>query len=48
MNREREFKKVATYVLKNLWEAAGIPIRDILDRGYRILEISEGGGVFVT
>jgi len=45
---QRDFKNVATYVLKNLWEAAGIPVRDILDRGYRILEISEDGAVFVT
>ena len=43
----KDFKGVAEYVLKNLWEAVGIPVRKILARGYRILEISEDGFVFV-
>ena len=43
----KDFRSVAAYVLKNLWEATGVPVRDILDRGYRILEISEDGAVFV-
>lgn len=42
----KDFKKVAEYVLTNLWEAAGVPVRKILARGYRILEISEDGAVF--
>lgn len=44
----RDFKKAAEYVLTNLWEGAGIPVRKHLKRGYRILEISEDGAVFVT
>ena len=44
----KDFKGVAQYVLKNLWEAAGVPVRKILARGYRILEFSEDGGVFVA
>ena len=43
----KDFKGVAEYVLKNLWEGAGVPVREILHRGYRILEISEDGAVFV-
>jgi hypothetical protein len=39
---------VAECVLTNLWEAAGVPVRKILARGYRILEISEDGAAFVT
>ena len=44
----KDFKNVANYVLTNLWEGAGVPVRKILERGYRILEISEDGAVFVT
>ena len=43
----KDFKGVAQYVLKNLWEAAGVPVRKILARGYRILEISEDGFIFI-
>lgn len=42
----KDFRRAATYVLKNLWEATGVPVRAILERGYRILEISEDGAVF--
>ena len=44
----KDFKTVARYVLTNLWEATGIPVREILERGYRILEISEDGAVFLS
>jgi REP element-mobilizing transposase RayT len=44
----RDFKSVAEYVLTNLWEATGVPVRDVLARGYRILDISEDGAAFVT
>ena len=44
----KDFRSVATYVFKNLWEAADVPVRKLLARGYRILEISEDGAVFVT
>lgn len=44
----KDFKGVAEYVLTNLWEAAGVPVRKILERGYRIREISEDGAVFVS
>ena len=44
----KDFNGVAGYVLTNLWEAVGVPVRKILERGYRIREISEDGAVFVT
>ena len=44
----KDFKGVAGYVLTNLWEAVGVPVRKILERGYRIREISEDGAVFIT
>ncbi|HAR42385.1 MAG TPA: hypothetical protein DCS07_07095 [Bdellovibrionales bacterium] len=44
----KDFRGVAQYVLKNLWEATGVPVRKILDRGYQILELSEDGAVFVS
>jgi len=44
----KDFKGVAEYVLGNLWEAAGVPVRKLLTLGYRILEISECGAVFLT
>ncbi|MGK5086671.1 hypothetical protein WDW86_22630, partial [Bdellovibrionota bacterium FG-2] len=44
----KDFVGVAEYVLKNLWEGVGIPVRKILARGYRIREISEDGFVFVA
>lgn len=43
----RDFNGVAVYVLKNLWEGFGVPVRRILERGYRILDLSEDGGIFV-
>ena len=43
----RDFTGVARYVCTNLWEAVGIPVRKILARGFRILEISEDGGIFI-
>lgn len=42
----KDFKGAAEYVLTNLWEAAGVPVRRILQRGYKIMEISEDGAVF--
>jgi len=44
----KDFKRVAQYVLTNLWEGSGVPVRKILARGYRILEISEDGFVFLS
>lgn len=43
----RDFRNVATYVLKNLWEAAGVPVRELLAKGFKILEISDDGAIFV-
>ncbi len=43
----RDFKNVAQYVLINLWEGFGVPVRKLLARGFRVLEISEEGGVFL-
>ncbi|HAR44358.1 MAG TPA: hypothetical protein DCS07_17300 [Bdellovibrionales bacterium] len=44
----KDFKRVAEYVLTNLWEASGVPVRKFLSGGYHILEISEDGAVFAT
>ena len=44
----RDFNGVAVYILKNLWEAAGVPVRKYLARGFRILDISEDGAVLVA
>jgi REP element-mobilizing transposase RayT len=44
----RDFKKVAQYVLTNLWEGLGVPVRKFLKRGFHVLEISEDGAVLVT
>jgi hypothetical protein len=33
----RDFKNVARYVATNLWEGLGIPVREYLARGFRIL-----------
>ena len=43
----RDFSNVARYVTTNLWESFGVPVRKFLAKGFRILEISEDGGVFV-
>lgn len=43
----RDFNNVARYVATNLWEGFGVPVRKFLARGFRILELSEDGGVFV-
>jgi len=43
----RDFRGVAQYVLTNLWEGAGIPLRRLLEQGYRVLELSEDGGMLV-
>lgn len=42
-----DFNVVSRYVIKNLWEGFGVPVRKFLAKGYRILEISEDGGVFI-
>lgn len=43
----RDFKSVATYVLRNFWEGAGVQVRKLLDQGFHILEISEDGFLFI-
>jgi REP element-mobilizing transposase RayT len=43
----RDFKSVAEYVSKNLWEGLGIPVRKYLSQGFRILEMSHDGAVLV-
>jgi len=45
----RDFKQVAQYVLTNLWEGVGVPIRKILAEGkLRLLEISENGTIIAS
>jgi REP element-mobilizing transposase RayT len=43
----RDFKSVAEYVCKNIWEGFGVPVRKLMSRGFRILEISEDGAILV-
>lgn len=43
----QDFNNVAEYVCKNIWEGAGIPIRRLLENGFKILEISEDGAVLM-
>lgn len=43
----RDYKNVAQYVAKNLWEGAGVSVRKYLKRGFRVLELSEDGIVMV-
>ena len=43
----RDYRGVVEYIMKNLWEAAGVPVRRLLERGFRILEISEDGGILI-
>lgn len=43
----RDFVGVARYVAQNLWEGAGVPVRRLLLRGYRVLELSEDGFVLI-
>ncbi|MCM2277259.1 MAG: transposase [Oligoflexia bacterium] len=44
----RDFRNVAAYVLKNLWEASGVPVRKLLARGYQCLDLSEDGAVLLS
>lgn len=37
----REFAGVARYLIKNLFEAAGIPVQILLKQGFRILDVDE-------
>ena len=39
----RDFKNVAAYVCKNLWEGFGVPVRKLQAKGLKILELSEDG-----
>jgi REP element-mobilizing transposase RayT len=43
----RDFKNVARYVATNLWEGLGIPVREYLARGFRILDLHEEGGILI-
>ena len=43
----RDFKNVARYVAINLWEGAGVPVRLLLARGFRVLDLGEDGGILI-
>ncbi|HAR44159.1 MAG TPA: hypothetical protein DCS07_16265, partial [Bdellovibrionales bacterium] len=43
----KDFNHVARYVLTNLWEGAGVPVRKFLEGSYKVLGLSEEGGVLV-
>jgi hypothetical protein len=41
----RDFAGVARYVIKNLFEAAGVPMKKLLGQGFRILTVHKDGAV---
>ncbi len=42
----RDFNGVGRYVIKNLFEAAGVPMKKLLKQGYRVCLVSQDGTVF--
>lgn len=41
----RDFDRLCTYIVKNLFEAAGIPMKKLLAQGYAIITLGEAGTV---
>ena len=41
----RDFKNVGRYLIKNLFEAAGIPMKKLLEKGYLVCSISKDGQI---
>jgi REP element-mobilizing transposase RayT len=41
----RDFNGVAKYLVKNLFESAGIPMRKLFEQGYRLLLVDSDGAV---
>ncbi len=39
----RDFKGMGRYLIKNLFEAAGVPMKALLAQGYRIMRIESDG-----
>jgi REP element-mobilizing transposase RayT len=39
----RDFKKLGDYIVKNLFEAAGVPMKKLLAQGFQLLTIQEDG-----
>jgi REP element-mobilizing transposase RayT len=39
----RDFENLARYIIKNLFEASGVPVKKLMERGYRILSINRDG-----
>jgi REP element-mobilizing transposase RayT len=39
----RDFKNMGNYLIKNLFESAGVPMKRLLAQGYRIVTISKDG-----
>lgn len=39
----RDFRNVGRYVIKNLFEGAGVPMKRLLAQGYRILSVHKDG-----
>ena len=48
VNFGKDFQNVGRYVLTNLWEGSGVPVRKLLQRGFRVLEINNSGGILVS
>lgn len=42
----RDFQGVGRYLIKNLFEAAGVPMRRLLEKGFRILLVDREGRIF--
>lgn len=43
VNFGRDFNGVAKYLIKNLFEAAGVPMTKLFEQGYRLLFVSSDG-----
>lgn len=41
----RDFENLARYIIKNLFEASGVPMKRLLEERYRILTISQDGRI---
>ena len=39
----RDFENMGRYLIKNLFEAAGVPMKRLLIQGYRVCTLSRGG-----
>lgn len=45
VNYGRDFNGVSKYLIKNLFDAAGVPMTKLFEQGYRLLLVSSDGAV---